>query len=168
MVAVIAVLLIAGLFIPKELHVERSIVINAPHNVIHEQVSSLQKINEWSPWKDYDSEMKVRYEGKDGEVGSVSHWEGNEDVGKGSQEIISITEDKIETKVNFIEPWESKMVATYTLEQEEEGIKVTWGSDGENPYPLNVFSLFMNMDEMIGKDFEKGLVRLKEVSESRL
>lgn len=163
--AVIAALLIAGLFIPKEVHVERSIVINAPHNVIHEQVSSLQKINEWSPWKDYDAEMKVRYEGEDGEVGSVSHWEGNKDVGKGSQEITSITEDRIETKVHFLEPWESKMIATYTLEKKEEGIKVTWGSDGESPYPFNVFSLFMDMDEMIGKDFEKGLARLKEISE---
>ncbi|HET6243722.1 MAG: SRPBCC family protein [Bacteroidetes bacterium] len=165
-IGIVAILLITGLFLSKEAHYERSIVINAPLELINKQISSLENMNSWSPWNEYDPQMKITYTGKDGQVGSVFHWEGNEDVGKGSQEITLISDTKIETKVIFIEPWSSEMKAIFTLEPEASGVKVTWASDGTNPYPFNVFCLFMNMDEMIGKDFEKGLNNLKEKAEN--
>lgn len=164
-VGIVVLLLTTGLFVPNEDHVERSIVIQAPLELINKEIKSLKNMDSWSPWKDYDPNIKVTYEGVDGEVGSVSHWE-SENVGKGSQEITSISDNKIQTKLIFIEPWKSEMTATFTLEPEPTGIKVTWASDGINPYPYNVMSLFMNMDEMVGNDFEKGLLYLKEKAES--
>lgn len=164
-VGIVVLLLVTGLFVPKEDHVERSIVIQAPVELINKEIKSLKNMDSWSPWKDYDPNMKVTYEGVDGEVGSVSHWD-SENVGKGSQEITSISDNKIQTKLIFIEPWESEMTATFILEPKPTGVKVTWASDAINPYPYNVMSLFMNMDEMIRKDFEKGLLYLKEKAES--
>ena len=46
------------------------------------------------------------------------------------------------------------------------GSHVTWAMDGTNNYMAKVMTLFMNMDSMIGKDFEKGLGRLKTVTET--
>jgi effector-binding domain-containing protein len=163
--AIVALLLIIGLFVPKETKVERSISINAPKDAVMAQIKSLKNMNNWSPWADYDSEMKVEYEGTDGEVGSTSKWEGDT-VGKGSQTITSITEDRVEIDVHFLKPYESKAQAYYNLETEGEGTKVTWGITTHSPYPFNVMSLFMDMDAMIGKDFENGLNKLKVICES--
>ena len=36
-----------------------------------------------------------------------------------------------------------------------------------NNFIVRVFSLFMNMDKMVGKDFEKGLESMKSIAEAK-
>jgi hypothetical protein len=166
--AIIGIFLIIALFVPKDFTYERSIVINAPKDIIMPQVTSLKKSNAWSPWMEKDPNLKISYEGADGEVGSKSSWKGNDEVGEGNQEITSITPNRVETKLNFVKPFEStSMSYTQLDEQGAAATKVTWGFKGSNPYPFNAICLFMDMDAMIGKDFEKGLSRLKAVCEKK-
>lgn len=165
-VVIVAAFFTLALITPNDYSVERSIVINADKAFIMDNVRSLKNMQKWSPWAEYDPNQKVSYTGNDGEVGSVSRWEGNEDVGVGEQEVTKITDNRVETELRFIEPWESVSNAYVQVDEVEEGYKVSWGFTGTNPFPMNAMGVFMNMDEMIGKDFEKGLNKLKAMAES--
>ena len=165
--AITGIFLLLGLVAPREYEISRSVSINAPSPEVFPHLSSLKKRNEWSPWAELDPGMKVTYEGTDGQPGSKQAWEGNDQVGKGVQEILSVSERKVETKVKFIEPFESEMLSSLDLAPESSGTKVTWTAKGENPFPFNAFCLFMDMDSMIGKDFEKGLGKLKVIIEKQ-
>ena len=166
-VAIIGILLILGFIIPKDFNVERSLVINAPKDSVITQVKSLKNAQKWSPWAELDPNMKVTFEGVDGEVGSIYTWEGNDQVGKGKQQIAAISDKQVDFKLNFIEPFESESMAYVKLEPQGNATKATWGIKGENPYPFNVLCLFMDMDSMLGKDFEKGLNKLKAICEKK-
>ena len=164
---VVLALLVIAMIAPKSTTVERSIVINAPADKVMAEVNSLENMQNWSPWADLDPEMKVTYEGNMGSVGSVSRWEGNKEVGSGEQTITSITENRVETHLHFLQPWESEADAFVQLDQEGEATKVTWSFTSPAPFPWNAMMVFMNMDEMLGKDFEKGLNKLKTIVESK-
>lgn len=159
----LVVLIGAGIIIKTDYEVERSIVIDAPKTDVADNVKSYKIRQEWSPWRKYDTNMKVTFEGTDGEVGSKSMWEGNEDVGKGYQELVAVSDDKIEEKVVFIEPWEGQSPSVFTFEEVENGTKVTWGFKGESPM---ILVLFMDMDKMIGDMYDDGLKDLKTLTET--
>lgn len=152
---------------PTTCTVERAVVINAPKEVVFKNIKYFSNSEKWSPWKDYDPNMKVTLEGTDGEVGAISRWEGNKDVGKGSQEITRIEDMKrVEEKLRFIEPFESEADVYLQMDDDSSGaVKVTWSFTSESPRPFNIFGLFVDMDKMMGDDFEKGLNRLKTLSE---
>ena len=156
--AIVAVLHLAA---PKEFHVERAISIEAPLPLIHDQVKSLENRQEWSPWAELDPDMSNTFEGTDGEVGSVHKWEGNKNVGKGMQEITSITDNRVESKLTFIEPFAGISHGFIQLDQGKDNVDVTWGFDSENGFPFTIMTYFMDMDTEIGKDFERGLAYLK-------
>jgi len=161
-VILIVVVLAVGLIAPKTYKVERTVSINASNEIIFEQISQLKNVDTWSPWRAYDSAMVTTYEGTDGTIGAKSIWEGNEDVGKGNMEISNIIpNEKVDLIVTFIEPWESTSETSYIITKTDSAINVTWSFVGHNSFPSNIFALFMNMDEMLGADFEKGLNNLK-------
>jgi hypothetical protein len=163
---VVAFFLIAGLFVKKEYHFERSVSINAPKAVVWEQVSTLGNQQHWSPWLEHDPNMQQKIEGVDGTVGAVHSWKGNKEVGSGSQTIKALYPmDKIETSLDFKEPYESHADAYVTLADEANGVKATWGFDSKFPYPMNAMMLFMNMDKAMDTEFNKGLAKLKDISE---
>lgn len=159
--------LITALFVSKNLDVERQIVINKPKPQVFDYVKLLKNQNNYSVWAKMDPNMKTNFTGTDGAVGFISAWEGNKDVGKGSQIITSIVEgDKIETDLKFIEPWESTAKAyMITNAVNDSTTKVVWGFKSKMAYPMNITKLFMNMEKMLGDDYEKGLANLKLVLE---
>lgn len=108
--------------------------------------------------------MKKEYQGEDGEVGFISSWKGNKQVGEGEQEITGIyVNDRMESQLRFFKPWKSESDAYIKVEEiDAETTKVTWGFSGINKPPSNVFMLFFNMDKTIGKEFEEGLSNLKK------
>jgi RimJ/RimL family protein N-acetyltransferase/uncharacterized protein YndB with AHSA1/START domain len=163
----IAVVLIAALFMPKDFAVEREIVINKPRAEVYDYLEALKNQNNWSVWGRKDPNMKLEFKGTDRAVGFVYMWEGNDDVGKGEQEIKKITKgERIDTELRFLEPMESKSNAYMITEDAAPNeTKVKWGFTGDMSYPMNIMLPFMNMDEMIGKDFSEGLKNLKEILE---
>lgn len=165
---VVLFVVIAGLFISKDYHFERSVVIQAPREAIWNNISMFRNFEKWDPWADKDPSMSRTIDGTDGTVGAVYRWKGNKEVGSGSQTYTLLAPmDRIEILLEFKEPYASKANVFYTLSDTTAGIKVTWGFDSKFPYPFNAFRIFMNMDKMMDADFSRGLANLKAVSESQ-
>jgi hypothetical protein len=165
--SIIALILIVALFISGDVHYEKSISINAPIDSVWLNVNSLSDLDKWSPWNDYDPNMKKSMTGTDGAVGSVASWESEVDeVGKGSQTISKIeAPTMIATELKFLVPYESEAKAIVKLSPEGSGTKATWVFESEIPYPFTLMKLFMNMDEMLDKDWNSGLTKLKALCE---
>lgn len=164
----ITVLIVLLMFIaPKTYHVSRSIIISKPRIEVFKYLKSLKKMDEWSPWATRDPNMKKRFTGIDGEIGAISYWNGNKDVGEGEQEIMKIIDgERIESELRFLKPWKSTSDCYLQVEDEQHGhTKVIWGFMGSNRFPMNIMMLFMSMDKMVGKDFEEGLNNMKDVLE---
>ena len=161
--AIVVIGAIAVFVVPTQYHVERSVTINAPAKLIKQQAAYFKNFNQWSPWSELDTAMVTNLEGTDGEVGAIYSWKGNEDVGEGSMEIISVSDTRVDQKLRFIAPFESEATTYLTFDEVDDGVKVTWGMDGDSPRPMNLMNLMM--DAMIGKDYDKGLTSLKELSE---
>lgn len=163
----LSLIFLLGLIAPKNYDVKRSIVIDRPVHETFRYLKIIKNQDHWSPWKQKDPNMKQTFTGTDGEVGFVSRWEGNKDVGVGEQEIKRIIEnDVIETELRFFKPWKSVSDGYLKVESEDNGkTKVIWGFVGKTPFPFNIFMMFFNMDKTVGKDFEEGLESLKQILE---
>jgi len=165
LLAIIALVLIAALFVPKTFRYEKSIAINAPIDSVWANTNSLAAMDKWSPWNDHDPKMKKEMTGEDGMVGAKQSWDGTI-VGSGSQTIELIQKPVlIETKLDFHKPRESHGKGYVKLVTDGAGTTATWGMSGSMPYPFNIMTLFMNMEKSMGKDWDKGLSRLKALSE---
>ncbi|MEZ4951418.1 MAG: SRPBCC family protein [Saprospiraceae bacterium] len=169
LLGLVALFVILGLVGPKTYEVSRSIDIDASKETVFPYLKSLKENQRWSPWAARDTAMENSYEGTDGTVGSKHSWKGNKDVGSGEQTITKVVENEmVETDLHFIEPFESRSDAYITIKDQEDGSgsQVTWGFKGENGFVARAMGVFMDMDKMIGPDFEKGMQNLKELVES--
>lgn len=164
----IAVILIIGLISPKDYTIVREVIIDRPHQEVYDYAKYLKNHDNFSKWSSMDPNMKKEYKGTDGTVGFISSWESdNKNVGKGEQEIIAIDEGKrIDYQLRFFEPFESSDKAYMTFEPiNANQTKVQWAFDGHMDFPMNTMMLFMDMEKMIGDDFEAGLDNLKKILE---
>jgi hypothetical protein len=94
-------------------------------------------------------------------------WMGNDKVGEGKMTIEkSNAPSLVGIKLEFFKPFAATNTATFTFAPASEGTKVTWAMDGENNFMGKAFSMFMDMDKMVGGDFEKGLAAMKTLAES--
>jgi hypothetical protein len=164
---IIALILIAGLFISKDLKATREIVINKPKPEVFNYIKYLKNQQNYSKWATMDPNIKNEFRGTDGQPGFVNSWSGNKKVGVGEQEITTIEEGKaLHTDLRFIKPFKSFAKSTITTSAvDPKSTKVTWGFESKMNYPMNIMKLFMNMSELIGKDFSIGLANLKKVLE---
>lgn len=152
---------------PPAFHIERSIAIAAPPENAFAQVNDFHAWTAWSPWEKMDPQLKRTYAGAASGTGAVYEWSGNNKVGEGRMTIEkSDRPSLISIKLEFIRPFAATHTATFTFAPGNEGTKVTWAMDGRNNFMAKAFTLFMNMDKMVGGDFERGLAALKTVAES--
>ena len=148
--------------------VERAVVIDAPPGSVFGHVSTLAAMDKWSPWNEKDPNMKKSMEGTDGTVGAKAMWEGNSDVGKGTEEIAAIVpNERIVLNMVIEEPFAGISEAQVVLTPEGEGTNVTWLMTGTNEGFLNrAMSVIFNTEKMVGPEFEKGLGYLKQQAEA--
>jgi len=171
-VAVIAAGLIVVLALviatrPAHLHVERSKPIAASPAVVFSLINDFHAWPSWSPWEKQDPDMKRDISGSPQGKGALYSWSGNDQVGVGSMEIVdSSAPEQVKIRLEFKEPWEATNATTFSLVPTTQGTRVTWAMDGENNFGAKAMSMFMNMDEMIGKDFEAGLTNLGALAEA--
>jgi hypothetical protein len=164
LVTLIALIVLIGFLLPRQVHVERSIVINAPQPQLFDALNSFKRFNEFSPWAALDPNTQYTYEGPESGVGARMSWVSSDpNLGSGTNEIVeSRTPDFIRTRLNFGgQPAE----ATFTFAPADGATRVTWGFDGDlgnNPIMRFVGLMF---DKWIGSDYEKGLARMKQVME---
>lgn len=165
----IALILIIAAFSKKDFAVERTTVVNKPISETFDFLSSLETQDKWSKWTQLDPDMKKTYIGTDKTVGFISRWESqHKQVGEGEQEIKKLVPNqRIETELRFMKPMKSIANAYFTLaEAGENQTKVAWGFTSTTPWPFNVFMLFFNMENAIGKDFDEGLSNMKKLIEA--
>lgn len=165
---IIAVPLVAALFTQKDVVVMREVTINQPRDKVFEYVKYLKNQQNYSVWDTIDPNMERSYSGTDGEVGFVYSWKSqNPEVGIGEQEILAIEPEKrIEYALRFKEPFEG--ISDVYLEFEslnESKTKVKWAFEERYDYPKNILLWIIDLDQMLGQNFEDGLNNLKNIME---
>lgn len=163
----IALLLIVAAFMKKDMNVCKEVVINKPKQEVYDFARLLKNQDSYSKWGSMDANMKKTYTGIDGTVGFISAWVGNKQVGAGEQEILKIDAgNRIDFALRFIKPFKSNADAFMIFEDAANNqTRVKWGFKSTMPYPMNVMCLFVNMAEVVGKDFQIGLDNLKKLLE---
>ncbi len=155
---------VLALFGPTEVKVERSIVINAPPALVNERLGDLNYFHEqWSPWTELDPAMKYSLSGEAGMPGHSYKWSGNKEVGTGELIIIRHNADSLVQTLRFDDQGDA--MAYYLVNGEGSNTRVTWGMYFEVGYMYRTPMLFMDMNELIGRDYEKGLMRFKQAVE---
>ena len=164
-VAVVGVLLVASTR-PSDFTVQRSASIRAPADRLLPMIADFRQWPAWSPWEKLDPNMKRTYSGAASGVGSVYEWSGSSEVGQGRMEVRDVVPaSKVGIQLDFIKPFEGHNVTDFTLVPQGERTEVTWLMHGPAPFVSKLMGLFVDMDKMIGKDFETGLANLKAASE---
>ncbi len=162
LVVLLATILITASTKPSTVHYERSTVINAPPERILPHLVDFHKWATWSPWEKVDPGMKREYSGAASGKGAQYTWSGNGKAGEGSMEIMEVTANAVNVDLCFIKPLKNECAIWFRCIPEGANTKLFWTMEGPNLFMGKVMSLFINMDKMIGKDFESGLADLKK------
>ena len=159
-VAAIAAVLIFAATKPDVFRVQRAASIKAPPDKVFPFINDFKRWEAWSPWEKKDPQMKRTFGDK------TYAWQGNKEVGEGRMEIVeAVAPSKVKLKLDFIKPFEAHNVVDFTLQPKDRGTQVTWAMQGDTPFLFKIVHLFMDMDKMVGKDFEAGLSNLKAAAE---
>ena len=153
---------------PETFYYERSMKMNAPADVVFEQINDFHRWNDWSPWAKLDPNAKNSFEGSTSGEGAIFTWAGNADVGEGKMTIVeSKPAERVKIKLEFIKPMAGVADSLFTFKPEGDATSVTWAMSGKNDFWGKAFSLFMDCEAMIGKEFEKGLASIKAIVEAK-
>ena len=170
LLAVVAIVVLFVVIIalqPAEFRVSRSRVIAAPATAVFEQINDFHNWQAWSPWAKRDPNMKESYDGARAGVGASYSWSGNHEVGEGRMTLIeSRPSELIRIKLEFLKPFAATNTSEFTLKPEGDQTAVIWSMSGTNGFMAKAVGLVMNMDKLVGGDFEKGLEQLKSVTEA--
>lgn len=172
LVLLVTAFFVAGMFLPAQVHVERSVVVERPPSVLYPLLNGFRHFNAWSPWAAKDPDASYEFSGPDTGVGSRMDWDGDPaSVGSGSQQITAVTpNERIDIRLDF----GSQGVAdsAYLLEPIEGGTRVTWSFDadltqGQGPLDA-IIGRWMGLfyDRWVGADYEQGLANFKRYAES--
>jgi uncharacterized protein YndB with AHSA1/START domain len=170
-IAIAVMVLVAGVLIyaatkPDTFRIQRAASINAPPEKVFPLINDLGRWSAWSPWEKKDPAMKRTFGPATSGKGAVYAWEGNKDVGQGRMEIAeSVQPSKVVLRLDFVKPFEAHNTVEFRLEPKGDSTNVTWAMQGHTPYFAKIIHLFVNMDRMVGQDFEAGLANLKAAAE---
>jgi len=171
-IGVVVVIAIAGILIyaatkPDSFRVQRVVLINAPPDKVFPLVNDIKAWTVWSAYEKKDPAMKRTYGAVTAGKGATYAWDGDKNVGQGSMEMIESGPRKIVLKLDFVKPFEAHNMGEFLLEPKGDSTSVTWATYGPSPYMSKVIGTFMNIDDLIGRDFEKGLADLKAAAEKK-
>jgi uncharacterized protein YndB with AHSA1/START domain len=162
----IAVVLILASRRPDTFSVSRAAAIHAPPERIFALISDFHQWRAWSPYEDRDPNLQRTYSGANSGKGAVYAWEGNKNVGSGRMEILDAPAPRqVVIKLDFLKPFEAHNTAEFTFVPQGDTTNVTWLMHGPAPFMAKVMHVFINMDNMVGKDFATGLANLKRLTE---
>jgi uncharacterized protein YndB with AHSA1/START domain len=163
----IAIVLILAATRPDTFKVQRAATIKAPPEKIFAVISDFHQWGSWSPWENRDPAMQRSFSGANSGRGAVYAWDGNKNVGSGRLDILDVSvPSKIVIKLDFLKPFEAHNTAEFTMLPQGDATSLTWAMHGPLVFMAKVMHVFVNMDKMIGKDFEAGLANLKRLTEN--
>lgn len=161
--ALVVVFVVAVSLRPSSYAVQRTAIVPAPPAAVFAAVNDFRHWEQWSPWAKLDPDMKVSYTGANAGKGAVYEWEGNSEVGKGRMTIReSHPDEHIAIYLEFLEPFASVSDTDFRFKPAPSGTEVTWAMKGDMGFMEKAFGLFMDMESMIGQDFEKGLAQMSD------
>ncbi len=149
---------------PDTFRVERSIQIDAAPADIAPLIVDFHRWTAWSPWEKLDSVMQRAYGGAERGVGAVYEWTGKKS-GAGRMEVTDVRPDRVAIQLDFIKPMRASNRALFELTPTGAGTRVTWAMEGKETLLTKLMHAVLNMDKLVGKDFEKGLADLKRHAE---
>jgi hypothetical protein len=168
----VAFAVMLGLFLiivamqPNEYRVARSATMKAAPAVVFAQVNDFHNWQVWSPWAKLDPNAKAVFEGPEAGEGAKFSWSGNDKIGEGTQTIVeSKPDERIRIQLHFERPMQDTAAVEFTFKPQDEQTLVNWSMSGKKNFVGKAVCMFMNMDKMIGGDFEKGLASLKAIVE---
>jgi uncharacterized protein YndB with AHSA1/START domain len=170
-IVIVVVVIVAGLLIyastkPDTFSFVRKLKINATPEKVFAEVNDFNRWKSWSPWETKDPAMERTFSGAASGVGAAYEWNGDKNVGQGRMEITeSDAPQKIIIKLDFFKPFEAHNIAEFTFTKEGDGTLVTWEMHGPQIFMSKLMCIFMDMEKMVGKDFEAGLTNLKKLAE---
>lgn len=156
---------------PTYVVIEREVVIAAPPEVVYAHIEDLRQWDAWSPWAKLDPQALQTFEGAPKGVGAIMKWSGNDQVGSGQMTIVKAEAPKsLVLELKFIKPWEGKAKSLFVIAATDEKrttSRVVWGMNAERGFVEKLVNVLMDVDGMIGADYEKGLAGLKAVAEKQ-
>lgn len=165
-VLAVAVVLVLAANRPGTFRVERSLRIQAPPEKVQGYIEDFHQWRQWSPFEALDPDMRRTFAGAAKGRGAVYAWEGNSKAGAGRMEIVeSDPGSRTTIALDFLKPFKASNTAEFTLVPREGGTEVTWAMFGPVPFVAKIMHLFINVDRMVGKDFEAGLANLEALAE---
>lgn len=170
LLAIVVVLAVFAVFVatrPGSYRVSRSKAIAAPATAVYAHVADFHQWDKWSPWAKLDPAMKTTFDGPVAAVGSSYAWKGNDKVGEGKMTIEEARPgENLRIRLEFLKPFASTNSTVFTFAPKGGATETTWTMQGYNGFVGKAFAVFMDMDKMIGNDFDKGLAQLAMVVES--
>lgn len=151
---------------PNDFRVARTVRIAAPPAKIVPLIDDFQRWRAWSPYEKRDPGMQRTFSGPTSGTGAVYAWAGNRDVGSGRMEILATSPERVTIELDFLAPFEGHNTAIFAMDPRGDATDVTWSMHGPRPFVAKLIGVFLDMDRMIGADFEAGLADLKALAEA--
>jgi uncharacterized protein YndB with AHSA1/START domain len=150
---------------PASFRVEREAHVDAPPEIVFGLINDFHQWEKWSPYDKLDPNMKKSFDGPEAGPGASYAWEGNDKARQGRMTILdSKPVESVSIKLEFIKPFVATNQTTFELVPTEYGTKVAWMMEGQNSFTGKAFSVFKGMEEVLGKDFERGLFNLNKAA----
>lgn len=168
--AIVAAVLVGAILVfaatkPGTIRIQRSISIKAQPEKVFAFVNDFHEWHDWAPQDRSDPTMQRSFSGPERGKGAKSEWRSRGSAGKGRMEIVDLSPRDIKIRVDFEKPFKAHNINEFTIEMRGDTTFVVWTMQGTNPYLAKVMSVFVDMDRMMGKHFEKGLADLKTAAE---
>lgn len=153
---------------PDTFRIARSAVVEAPPERIYPLINDLHNWERWSPWSKLDPAQVVTYDGSPLGAGAIMSWAGDKKVGAGKMKIAESSQnERIRIRIQFLKPMKALHDVQFDLKPiGETRTEVVWTMSGKNEFIGKAMHAFMNMDKMVGAQFERGLADLKALVEA--
>jgi carbon monoxide dehydrogenase subunit G len=151
---------------PDGFRYERSLVVAVTTDEAWAFMNNFRNFPKWSPWQKLDPGMTATHSGAPEGRGAVYEWNGNKQVGQGRMEITdTVPGERVVVDLHFLKPFEARNTTEWVCTPAPGGTRVTWVMYGKNNFMAKMFGVFVNMEKMLGKDFDEGLGNLKRALE---
>jgi hypothetical protein len=151
---------------PSTTRIERSIVIAAPIAEILPHLTDFHRWIAWSPWEGQDPELHRTYSGTPGSVGAAYAWKGNRKAGAGTMTLTRIEPARVDVDLRFTAPFRSTSTVVFDLTEADGRTEIVWRMESPRTLSSRIMGAVVNIDKLVGGDFEKGLAKLRDVVES--
>lgn len=150
---------------PAEFVIERSARMAAAPADVFAQVNDFYKWQHWSPWAALDPNAKAIFGERTAGEGATFAWDGNRNVGAGKMTIVeSAPNDRIQMRLEFEKPMKGTNKTLFTFAPAGEATRMTWRMEGRNNFVGRAFCLFMDMDKVVGGQFEQGMENIDRIT----